>query len=443
MMNQLHKILAFALMVVILIACKKDDDCPSNDSNENGSYSDLIVLGDLQIQGDTIVLNWSKLETIHFRGYQIVRKEAEGEYTEPGSYNPNIIETIYDPEIRTFTDTEVPLTGFLEYQIIGMIDEDEQYGFIYSNSQKYERPEIQTFTIHFKEVIPDIDNNRFYFTETSNGKIHVFNFEELRLEKTLDTEANIGYCSLGEYNSIQELYVPRSDGWVFVYDAETLVKRDQIDIAQPSSCVVSNNGILYISTDAWTNRPLRVYNRDTHAMIYEGGDFDDTRLRVIPGTQTEIMEVTINIGPVDINRYTFDSNGNHINSQNDPYHGDYPLDDFIFQFFPNNEGFITSYQGAIYDMDMHYVNRLPRGEYKFSDFAFSENGNTVYASCSNSKSILAYSLDNFMIEKKFNTLGYPLKIYRKGNELICISGTEFMDSSNFFVHSWVIERIAL
>jgi hypothetical protein len=88
---------------------------------------------------------------------------------------------------------------------------------------------------------------------------------------------------MGTFNNVKEIYVPRSDGWVFVYNAETFEKIDQIGIGSPSSCVINNNGNLFISTDQWTNYPLRVFSRTTKQQISKSGDYEDTRLRMIPG----------------------------------------------------------------------------------------------------------------------------------------------------------------
>jgi hypothetical protein len=209
--------------------------------------------------------------------------------------------------------------------VIGLLSNN----FIFSNSITYERPDLKVFNFSDIDVLPDLTNNRFYFIEKSVGKISIFNYESLEVEKSISVDAKIGYSSIGVYNNVSELYVPRSDGWVFVYNAETLEKIDQIDIGRPSSCVVNDNGNLFVSTSAWTNQPLKVFNRATKKQVSEDGDFEDTRIRIIPNTNSEIIDVTINIGPTDLDYYKFDSDGNFILRKNDRYHGDYPLDAHI------------------------------------------------------------------------------------------------------------------
>jgi len=67
-------------------------------------------------------------------------------------------------------------------------------------------------------------------------------------------------------------------------------------------------------------------------MITQTGDHEDTRLRMIPNTNTEIMEITTNVSPTDIDYFSFNSNGSLVLHKNDKYHGDYPLNAEFFNF---------------------------------------------------------------------------------------------------------------
>lgn len=440
-MKKIKLYLLLATLLTFLFSCEKDDDF----SPQNNSYSNQIVLNDLNITGDSIKLTWSKLDTLKFASYLIVRKDSKDIIINPSNYYSNeyIVAHIYDPSITSYTDKNIPIEPYLEYQIIGLLSNNYSYNYIFSNSKVYERPSIKVFDFNVLDIIPDLSNDRFYIIEKSQGKITIFNYESLSIVKSVTTDATIGYCSIGDNGNTKELYVPRSDGWVFVYNAETLEKTDQIDITHPSSCVINNNGKLFISTDAWTNKPLKVFDRTSKQMISENGDFEDTRLRIIPNSNTEIIEVTINIGPIDLDYYKFDANGNFVSHQNDKYHGDYPLDSDIFQFFPDGNKFITDSEGAIYDINMNYINRLPQGDFTFSDYAFNANSTMIYCACSNSKTIVSYSNPEFEKIKEYKTQGYPFKIYRKDNILICISKTT--TNSGYYDSSYklVIEKIQL
>ncbi|HNX66983.1 MAG TPA: hypothetical protein PKH02_08885 [Bacteroidales bacterium] len=436
-MKRLKMFLPLVLSLFCFYSCDKNDD-----SNENqDSYSDQIILKDLKVVGDTITLTWTKLDALNFSGYLIVRKDSKNTDVDPSIYQ-NVVAQIYDPGATSYTDKNIPLAPYLEYQVIGILSNNSTHNYIFSNSKAYQRPEIKVFGFNILDVIPDLSKNRFYIIEKNEGKISIFNYETLETVKSITTGATIGYCSLGLNAETRELYVPRNDGWVFVYNSETLEKIDQIDIGHPSSCVINNNGKLFISTDAWTERPLKVFDRASKLLVSENGDFEDTRLRRIPNTNTEIIEVTLHIGPTDLDYYRFDASGNFVLHQNDKYHGDYPLSAEIFQFFPDGNNFITGSEGAIYDIRMNYINRLPHGNLSYSDYAFNADASLIYCSCSNAKLIVSYSNNNFVKVKEYKTVGYPFKIYRKDNALICLSNTAI--NSNYSAQSkFIIEKIQL
>lgn len=441
-MKRLNTIPLLLGLLMLMVSCEKDDhECAE-------TYSNLIVLQDLKITADTVNLSWSKLDTIVFSGYLIIRKTEKDAIVDPQDYNSNdIIQTIFDPNITSFKDKNVPFSSYLEYQIVGILSKGYGENYIFSNSKKYERPDIKVFDYNPCDIIPDIANNRFYFIEKEAGRISIFDYEKLAVQKSITTNAEIGYSSLGTYNNIKELYVPRKDGWVFVYNAETLEKIDQIDIKNPSSCVVNKNGKLFVSTDAWTRKPLKVVSRDTKAIISESGDHDDVRLRIIPNTNTEIIEVTINVGPTDIDYFKFDAGGMFLYHRSDRYHGDYPLNASVFQFFPDAEKFITSTEGAIYDIDMNYINRLPQGNLAFSDYAFNSTTSLIYCACSDSKSIVSYSYPDLVKKETIKTKAYPYKIFKKDNVLICISRISPTVASNYgfdyYTGGLIIEKIEI
>lgn len=236
----------------------------------------------------------------------------------------------------------------------------------------------------------------------------------------MNVNAKTGYSSIGIHNGQRELYVPRNDGWIYIYDANTLEQIDRMDIGRSSSCVIYNEGLLFVSTDAWTQNPLKVYNRSTKKMIWETGDFDLTRFHLIPGTNSEFIEITLNIGPTDADYYNFDAHGTLIDHQDDRYHGDFPLDANIFAFFPDQEKFITSREGAVYGLDMQFQSRLPRGFLEFSSFSFSDDGRVIYAGCSNERSVQRYDAQDYARSGFYETKTYPEYIFTDGDELIII-----------------------
>jgi hypothetical protein len=141
-----------------VISCRKDDSNPPKPIPP----STQIVLNDLNITADSVTLTWSKLDTVKFSCYLIVRKDEKGITVDPNILpNQYIITRIYDQNTTSYVDKNIPVTPYLEYQVIGLVTNS----YIYSNTKTYERPEIKTFSFNILDVIPDLSNNRFYFVE--------------------------------------------------------------------------------------------------------------------------------------------------------------------------------------------------------------------------------------------------------------------------------------
>jgi hypothetical protein len=408
MMKRLAVIL---IATVILFGCKKDnkDIKTSTPDTPPKTYTNQIVLNDLKIMDDSIKLSWSLLDTSAFVNYTLLRKDY-------GNAQMTMVKQLYKKDQTAVTDNAVPYSPLVQYQVEGRLSSGK---VISSNVLSYSRPEIKILDVIPFDVQLNSADQTLYFFEKS-GKISIYSLSQNTIIKSISTNATIGYCDFGMYNGRKEIYVPRNDGWVFIYDASTLEKVDQIATGLSNSCVVFNNNNLYVSTAAWTNRPLKVYNRQTGKKISETGDFELTRFKYVPNSNFELLEITINIGPVDQDYYRFATDGTFINHSDDRYHGDYPLDAGIFEFFPDGSKYITSSSGAIYKKDMTYEGSLPRGNLMFTTFALSQTDKLIYAGIQ-TKNIEVYSMTDYQRVKTINTKGYPYKLFDLGNQILSVS----------------------
>ncbi|GGF03189.1 hypothetical protein GCM10011383_12670 [Hymenobacter cavernae] len=372
-----------------------------------------------KVVGDSIKLQWTKLENANFMSYSVLRKTPSDSYQIPIAQN-------YRADQVSFVDNTVPYSATVEYQVIARISSNQpnqpnQAGqTISSNIISYQRKDIKTLAIAPYDVQFRPQDRLLYFFEKS-GTISKYDVKSEQIVKSVNTAATIGYCDFGTYNGVEELYVPRNDGWIFIYDAATLAKVDQLNVGLSSSCVVAYNGLLFISTSAWTNRPLKVYNRATKQLISETGDFDQTRFKRFPNSATELLEITLNIGPTDQDYYSFNANGTSSYHVNDRYHGDYPLDANIFEFFPQGNKYITASAGAIYRKDMTYEASLPRGNKEFTTFCFDESAQLIYAG-TRTKSLEVYTIASYNYMRSIATKAYPFKLFKDTNGgFLCVS----------------------
>ncbi|HTX88969.1 MAG TPA: hypothetical protein VMC08_08275, partial [Bacteroidales bacterium] len=356
------------------------------------------------------------------------------------------IKSITDPSTKTYTDTDVPYTSYLEYQVVGYITTGDPYSpqIIYSNIKTYERPEIKTFSFTLNDVIPDLQNNIFYVFESDSGKITRLNFETHTIEKSVNTNAQIGFCDYGVVNNAKQIYVPRKDGWIFIYDAETLNKIDQINFGESVESVVFNDNKLFAngSVNGWYDEGIRVFDCVTKAEISENYLYSSgVRLKLVPGTHTRMMGLESS-SYSDIYSLVYDGSGNLVASHSG--YLEYEVDQHILRMFPDGSRLITSYEGTIIDTSLQYIVTLPYGNYQFSDFDFKPDLSTIYVCCSNYKKILLFSNPGYSLIQEINTLGYPTRIFYKDNQLICLSSTT---ASSYYPYSYArnyfIEKVSL
>jgi hypothetical protein len=434
--------LALALVSLVYSGCKKDDD--SETTPTPTSYSDKIVLNNLQVMGDSVKLTWSRLENDKFRYYFVLRRNYKSDGTGM-QYSSEEIASITDNSVTTFTDKDVPYTDYLEYQVVGALYNGEltEYDIIYSNTKSYERPSIKVFQLKPTDIIPDVQNGRVYVFESDSGKITLLDYKNEAIVKQIRTEAKIGWCDIGTFNGQMEIYVPRNDGWLFIYNALTLAKIDQIDCGMELVSVVYNNGKLFIcgiNSYSTSYPPIKVIDRASKVVISAStGYYGSIRFKKIPGSNTELLGIMTN--SYYMMNESFDANGNWLNEKQVSATSN--ADPEIFELFPDGQKFITANEGTIYTKDLDYVIRLPYGTHQFSDFAFNDAGSIIYASCSNSKAIISYSLLGYSELHQFPTKGYPNFIFTDNNTLICLSNTENNYYYGYGTPDYIIEKLPM
>ena len=131
-----------------------------------------------------------------------------------------------------------------------------------------------------------------------------------KILRSVDLPISIGFCSLGDFNGSKELYVPENDGWLVILDAGTLQLKDKIYIGGYNvGSVVAANEKLYISSTDMSyggySNCTKVYDRATKDLIGRTGYWDGTRLMKLEGTSVEMIDITINLMPVDLSYYQF------------------------------------------------------------------------------------------------------------------------------------------
>jgi len=418
-MKNLVVVFLCAILIATITGCKKED------SSTGGGpvpvvYSDKIVLSDLQTGYDSVVLNWSKLSNPKFMRYVIVRRNYKS--TNPNTYTYNeVIDEITDAAVVKYTDHTPPIESYLEYQVVGVVRDTGMYynySYVYSNVVPYERPELKRFYFNIKDVLPDVPNHRCYIIGADSGKISILDYHSRAISKEIITNATLGFSSLGDFNGMQELYVPRNDGWLFIYNANTLEKVDQIKPGVRCNSVVYNNGKLFIVVDTgYYDYAVRIYDRSTKSLITHTGITEGPEhIALVPGSNTKLF----GISSYYLFSFEFDANGHYVSWTDVNYSSSYSYMR-CFEALPNGQGFITSTTGSIYSGSLTLVQNLPYGNYQYSSFTFNSPFTSIFTGCSNYKNIVEYSYPGYSEKNTYKCIGYPFAIFIDDTNLISLS----------------------
>lgn len=402
------------LLGIILTTCKKDpvvDITPEPPPPPPVTYTDKIVLSSSPSSQGALTFTWSSLNNPDFSNYFFVRRENA---SDPGVmllHSSNRNDTIA-------VDNAPPYVSYLEYQVTGSLWSGKT---IKSNIITYTRPQIQMLAISPFDVQFDRENRLLYFFEKA-GTISIYSLQEKRVTKSINTAATIGYCDFGVNKGTRVLYVPRNDGWIFVYDALTLEKTDQINVGVHSSCVVAHNNLLFVVTP-YGRKHLRAFDRETGNLLSEVEEMYLTRVKKVPGSNVELVAQTFDISPPDQDYFSFSPTGELLVHKDDLYHGEYNSTSFLFEFFPWGDKYITSSFGIIFDKYMVYQSTLPRGSLEFTSFDFDSENKLIFAG-TRSKTIEVYSDPRYHHVRTIPTPLYPYRVFNDGsNGILCISST--------------------
>jgi hypothetical protein len=418
-------------------SCKKE-----NTSTGGGPapivYTDKIVLSDLQAGYDSVVLNWSKLNNPKFIRYMIIRRNYKSPDPNTYSYN-DVIDDISNAATVKFTDRAVPVAPYLEYQVIGVVQDTGtyyNYAYVYSNVIPYERPELKRFYFNIKDVLPDVPNHRCYVIGADSGKISILDYQYRSISKEIITNATLGFSALGDFNGVQELYVPRNDGWLFIYNANTLDKVDQIKAGIKCNSVVYNNGKLFIVADTgYYNYAVKVYDRATKSLItFTGLTEGPEHIVLVPGSNTKLF----GISSYYLFSVEYDANGHYVTWTDVNYSSSYGYMR-CFEALPNGQGLITSTKGSIYSASLILVQNLPYGNYQYSSFTFNSPFTSIFTGCSNYKTIVEYSYPGYSEKRTYPCMGYPSAVFIDDTSLISLSNvydyTYYGDPGQFYIET--------
>ncbi|MGE9312268.1 hypothetical protein ACLOAU_11500 [Niabella sp. CJ426] len=382
-----------------------------------------ITLQPLKTNGDSVQLKWSaNYKSFLFGTYYLYRKEEKGDWIR--------LTRIGDPNKTVFTDKNIPFTTNVTYQATFQF----QYAplEVRSNEQHYVRKEIKLADIKAFDVKYNSNEGLIYFF-SNTGEIQIFDINADRVTHSTNTGVPIGYCDMGIYNGNKELYVPVSTGKLFIYDALTLAKKDEIQVGAgvKPGFLFYNNGLLFVNTDAWMNKPLRVFSRSGKNLVEQGGFWNDRMIKKIPGSNTEMIELAMSPSGLGISYYSFNEAGQITQEQKDLEINAYAVHGKIFEMFTDNsKRFITNITGNIFGKNLQQQGQLQNINRKFWTYCFDQQTNEIFGG-SDEKTIEVFSSSSFQHLRTIATKYYPFRIFKSSTGLISV-GTLYKRSDSYY-----------
>jgi len=397
-------------IIVALIALFSAASCKKKEQAKPEEYS--IVLDTPSVSGNDVTLKWTVVGGKSIQSIQL-EKSTDTTYT---GYNNTIA---ISNDATSFTDT-LTMSRYVRYKLKMQVFDGTTTKTVYSNPQVFVRSDLDF--IPFAPVSAAFDDATHYvYLGGQKGELAIYDASSHKILKSIETGSWVNRCTIATHNGKKELYIPRNDGWVFIYNAATLDQVDQLNVGAQVTSLAYNNGKLFLSTSDY-NKGLAVYDRETKTEIFDTSYYGyGMQLRLLPGTNTELVAINSSYSSVKLK---FNAAGRITTVQNQNLSTSYQMAPNLFEVFPSGDKFITGSYGTIFSSDLTYVSVLPHGMAYLNSFDFDETNNLVYCG-TNQQEVHAYSLSNYLLQKKLKTTGYPIAVFYDNGTVICVSSGSY------------------
>ncbi len=376
-----------------------------------------VTLYEPSVDDGKVIIEWTAYPHSDFLKYEVIRSDDNC-----SPYYEEVLISITDKNITQYTD-ETPPLDFQACYHIRVTNKHERSAT--SSNYVVDLPSEMVFNFVPYDMLKHPTEPFVYLLDQGGQRILQFDYQSMQVVDEVTLPGTIGYGDIADNGFGVEVYIPCNDGSIYIFDAENLEQTATIYTGLQTKSVVANSQghvIASVAPDPWFDQPVRTYSRASGINIDGGGDHDRDRLRKIPG-KNEYISISTGISPRDMEFFRLTDEGTIDLHQDDQYHSEYPLNANIFRVSDDGTYVITSSYGAVYiaNSSMEYRGELQRGTLHFSDFAFSEDGSTIYAATSNRKSIQIGHYPSLIRDDEILTKGYPVMIVRDGNQIISLS----------------------
>ena len=392
--------------------------------------SKIVLESATKTKDGYILLQWQKYTGTDFKRYEVFR-------TNNPDIDGELLASFTTIESVQFIDKLPPILSET-YYYVRVTNADDKVR--YSNKIKVVDPAGKIYYYSISDAVHHPSEPVIYVVDYADMKLRAINYVN-QTEKSISLQGSIGKIDVGDNGFGMEVYVPNNSGFIHVYNANTLNLVTSIITGIETRCVATNgHGYIVASLipSPWWENPVRTYSRSTGVNISGGGQYDGNMLRFVPNTDN-VISITTGMSPTKMGYFEMNSSGKILKYKDSPYHGDHPLNAYIFRISNNGEFVVTNEIGAVYSASssMIYKGMIDRGALYFSDFAFSDDGNFIYAGTSNRNSIQIVNYPQLTRSDEILTKGCPKYLFKYDGEIISISRT------NTNVESFIIEKFSV
>ena len=405
--------LLFVFVFFLVASCDKK----KNEVPPSSSYFQ-IALDTPMVTGNKVLLKWSGIESRYITSIRIERASDSEKSTQ--------FQTIVrSPNDTQYTDT-LTLTSYVTYRVVAQVTTSDGSKTVYSNSRVFARSDIDFLTFRIKDAICDKQTGRIYMTGT-DGELGVYDIATRKVLRKIETGATITHLTMATHNGRNELYLSRNDGWVFVYDPETLDKTDQLNVMIVPTSLVCNNGKIFVSSSS-SVPSLVTYDRTSKALLFDTAySFSGLSLLALPGTNTVLLGLSSF-------RYRMGFNADGVMTSARANNSASFFAYAPFALLPGNTSVVCANMGVILDTGFNYISTLPRGNVFLRSFDVDVANSRLYCATSG-KEVHVYNTGTFMQEKRINTAGFPIRAFYYNGTVYCISSEYdyYSSSENMFI----------
>jgi hypothetical protein len=392
----------------------------------------------VKLEDGSLRLEWEKDANVGFENYSIYAVNDDYLNKEEDFNNEKLLKVSNNQNTNFIIDNTPYTKGQVFYAVSKVINGKRIRSKNYLSIQNPR-------TLNFKPTQTlknPYNKNEIIIINSEGGEVLFYNIKSLGYDKIL-TNGQIYYCSIGNYQGVEDLYVPSKDGNVFVIDLATHKIKVTINLITDYnilSVIPINGNLLFLEKHAYADiGGMLVYNRLTNKVLNRNGSYTMSfNSKLIYAKENYFFNVWndgLEYGSSSaISRLNI--NGNQVSTDNLFNYS--VADSRLFALADDKTFFVSTKYG--YQSDVNYENftEVTTNKYYqdgfFGDAKIDSDNKHIYFTVPDISQIEVFEKNNFTkIIKQYKTNGIPLLLEIFQNEIISLNQLK----NNYYIETIV------